>query len=338
MSEGGLDAKRAAALLALGLAMLIPLAGAVDLGAVSEYLWEIGPGPIAISILCVHVGVFFYALGWYFLLGGRLDLLDSFLISWASLFVNLLIPTGSTSGEALRVYLASKRGVNGAAALSSVVTHRVIMIIPFVVSVVLGLSFFASGGGVHGSVSWTTIWFLMAALALVVVALFYVSGSEGTMLRIVGLAERVLRRRLEGVRSAAREYVSAFREATRDGRKMLMVLSTSFANWLFDMAPIFIFFWSLGEDLSPLYGAFVYSVSIMLVLIPVGIPGNTGVREWALIALLSATGVSREVATVVTLMASTVSVFLNELISGMVAYLLALRRLRRPGSSPTPTP
>ena len=72
-------------------------------------------------------------------------------------------------------------------------------------------------------------------------------------------------------------------------------------------------------------GILIYSVSIIMVLIPIGIPGNTGVREWVMTGLLSAMGFSKGDALAITLVSSTITVFLNELVFGFIAYLIVLR-------------
>ncbi|MEM4581732.1 MAG: hypothetical protein QW092_05150, partial [Candidatus Korarchaeum sp.] len=74
----------------------------------------------------------------------------------------------------------------------------------------------------------------------------------------------------------------------------------------------------------PLLGVLIYSVSIILILIPVGIPGNMGVREWVMTSLLVLVGLSGGEALALTLASSTITVFLNELIFGLAAYLILM--------------
>ncbi|HDI85842.1 MAG TPA: flippase-like domain-containing protein [Candidatus Korarchaeota archaeon] len=309
-----------------GAAALIVLLASTDFEGAMKYVREMGLLPVLVSVLSIHLGVFFYNLGWYQLLKRKLPFRDVFVIGWASLFVNLVVPAGSAPGEVLRAYLASKRGLNGGEALSSVIAHRIIMIVPFVVSVALGMSYALTG---ESPLTPTQTAVIIGLMALAVLILIAVSRSERPLLALVGLAERIFRRDMHEAREAVVSYVKSFRELTADKKTLASSMVSSFLNWLFDMMPIFILFWAAGRGVSPLYVAFVYSISIIMILVPLGIPGNTGVREWVMVLLLTSTGIEEGLALAITLLASTVVVFLNELIFGFFMYMLALKMVGR---------
>ena len=314
------------AMMLAGVAALIILLANTDFEGAMEYVREMGLLPVLVSVLSIHLGVFFYNLGWYQLLKRKLPFRDVFVIGWASLFVNLVVPAGSAPGEVLRAYLASKRGLNGGEALSSVIAHRIIMIVPFVVSVALGMSYALTG---ESPLTPTQTAVIIGLMALAVLILIAVSRSERPLLALVGLAERIFRRDMHETREAVVSYVKSFRELTADKKTLASSMVSSFLNWLFDMMPIFILFWAAGRGVSPLYVAFVYSISIIMILVPLGIPGNTGVREWVMVLLLTSTGIEEGLALAITLLASTVVVFLNELIFGFFMYMLALKMVGR---------
>ncbi len=331
MHEKPAVSRKTVLLMLLGLVLIIPLLAAFDLEGAMEKIAEVGPVPVLLAFLSIHLGVFFYALGWYVLLDEKVGFIDVFLISWASLFMNLLIPTGSASGEVLRIYLINKRAnLQAGKATSTVVAHRVVMIIPFLVSIVLGMSFFFSHLGSPGDLT-TGIISAVIMMVLLIVGIVKISMSESFLLKLIGLIERAFKRDLSGAKDQVREYVSTFNRLLRQRGKLAKSLTCSFLNWLFDMLPIFIYFSAMGISLDPFLGAFIYSVSIILVLIPIGIPGNTGVREWAMTGMLAALGISKEVALAITLLSSTITVFINELVFGLLAYLIMLRRISKKG-------
>jgi uncharacterized protein (TIRG00374 family) len=308
----------------LGIILFLLLFPALDLSKIPSYVNRIGLLPVVISIVLINIGVFFYSLGWYLISGRKISLIDSFLISYSALFMNLLIPTGSTSGEALRVYLAGKTGKMGnSEALSTVIAHRIVMTIPFLVCIALGVSSLSKLAGNLFLPSLMAITLISIGTLLIV----KISVTEEYLMRILSLIERVTRRNMEKMRKEIKEYAETFKNLMNEKRRLAESTACSFANWLLDMAPIFIYLRSLGIEIDLFSGAFIYSFSILMVLIPLGIPGNTGVREWAMASLLMAMGVEKNAAIFVTIISSTITVFLNELLFGFICYIIALKRL-----------
>lgn len=314
-------------LLVAGLALMVPLLATFDLKGASDILISIGTFPVLLSFLSIHIGILFYNLGWYILLDRKVPFKDVFLIGWSSLFINLLIPAGSASGEVARAYFISRRSRMPAAhAVSTIVAHRVVMIIPFVVSVVLGLSYLVKHVGIgHNTL---TAVFLSVALLIVAFYLIYrLSIDESKMLELISFLEQRLKRDFSRAKNMVSDYSRAFRELMGNRIPLILSLFCAFLNWFFDMLPIFIYFHSLGFQIDPLMGVLIYSVSIILVLIPIGIPGNIGIREWVMAGLLSALGFSSGEALAITLVSSTLTVFLNELMFGFISYLLVLKEM-----------
>ena len=309
-------------LILIGLALTIPLLITFDFKSAVERIAAIGIVPIILAFASIHIGVLFYILGWYFLLGRRVSFRETFLIGWVSLFVNLLIPTVSTSGEIARVYLVSKRnGISPAEALSSIIVHRIVMIVPFIVSITLGFSYLMSFAFKGDA---TVILLPIILLTLTFYIIYKISLREDYIGRAISIVERVLKRNLESGRRMAKEYVSSFKYLISNKLLLSITMVCAFLNWLFDMFPIFIYFHALGHNLDPLLGILIYSVSIILILIPIGIPGNIGVREWVMTALLTIIGLSSGEALAITLTSSTITVFLNELFFGLLAYVILL--------------
>ncbi len=312
-------------LLIVGIALMIPLLATFDLNEAVSSLNSIGIVPVVLSFLSIHVGVLFYNLGWYILLDRKASFKDVFLIGWTSLFINLLIPAGSATGEVARAYLINRKSkVPMGHAVSTIVAHRVVMIIPFIVSIVLGFSYLVGSSGV-GHSTLTTILVAVGLLVATFYLIYRVSIDEDKMIGVISFFERKLRRDLGKIKEMVREYSHAFRELMGNRRALALSLVCAFLNWFFDMLPIFIYFYALGYWIDPLMGILIYSVSIIMVLIPIGIPGNTGVREWVMTGLLSAMGFSKGDALAITLVSSTITVFLNELVFGFIAYLIVLR-------------
>ena len=82
---------------------------------------------IALSL----IEVFFFSLAWRTLLnflGVKLSILKSNLLVWSGIFIDILVPAESVSGEALRIYLIAKEQGNETCGrvVASLVTHRLL--------------------------------------------------------------------------------------------------------------------------------------------------------------------------------------------------------------------
>ncbi|MCS7102563.1 MAG: flippase-like domain-containing protein [Candidatus Korarchaeum sp.] len=309
-------------LMIVGVVLTIPLLIKFDFRSAMEKIGSIGVIPVILAFASIHIGVLFYNLGWYFLLRRRVKFRDVFLIGWVSLFVNLLIPAASTTGEVARVYLLTRRSdVSAPEALSSIVAHRIIMIAPFIVSITLGSSYLITLRLQSDS---AVVVLPVALLIAIFYSIYKISMREDYLEKIIKVFERILKKNFDNFNNLAKEYSKSFRYLISDKPLLLITMLCAFLNWLFDMFPIFIYFWALGHNLNPLLGVLIYSVSIILILIPVGIPGNIGVREWVMTSLLMLVGLSSGEALALTLTSSTMTVFLNELIFGLAAYLILM--------------
>jgi uncharacterized protein (TIRG00374 family) len=195
------------------------------------------------------------------------------------------------------------------------------MIVPFIVSVTLGFSYLMSFVFKGDA---TVILLPIILLTLTFYIIYEISLREDYIERAISIVERVLKRNLENSRKMAKEYVSSFKYLISNKPLLSITMACAFLNWFFDMLPIFIYFHALGHNLNPLLGILIYSVSIILILIPIGIPGNMGVREWVMTALLTIIGLSSGEALAITLTSSTITVFLNELFFGLLAYVVLL--------------
>ncbi len=312
-------------LIIVGIALTIPLLIAFDFRSAIERIASIGVIPVVLAFASIHAGVLFYNLGWYFLLRRKVKFKDVFLIGWVSLFVNLLIPAASTTGEVARVYLVTKRSdVSTPEALSSVVAHRIIMIVPFIVSLTLGFSYLIMFKLEGDS---AVLLLPVVLLAVMFYVMYKVSMREDYMEKIIKIFEGLLKKKFDKINRMVKEYSNSFRYLMSDRDLLSITMLCAFLNWLFDMLPIFIYFKALGHNLNPLLGILIYSVSIIMILIPVGIPGNIGLREWVMTSLLVLVGLSSGEALALTLTSSTITVFLNELIFGLAAYLTSVGSL-----------
>ena len=308
----------------LGIVILVLLVRRMDLELVVSGMKEIGAGPILLSMAAIHLGYVFYTLGWYVLLEGELSFVNAYLMIWAGVFMHYVIPTGPVSMDATRIYFAKKGSRLTLPKIAfSVATHRISMLFPFLVYI--GASFLAMTGMGVASGSSKGLLFALAASSLVLLGLI-VSFSRRALMKVIDVIGRLLRRDMGEERRMADEYIRSFATLKQNKKMLLKTSACSFASWFFDVAPVFILFRALGLEISIILGILIHSINIIMLRLPIGIPANIGVREWASVELLEAFGVAKETAFIITLVAVDVVVLLNQLLVGLIAYLLLLRK------------
>ncbi|HDI86029.1 MAG TPA: flippase-like domain-containing protein [Candidatus Korarchaeota archaeon] len=324
---GTLKARVTTAVLGMaGLAALVLLFREADPQLLADAVSRIGWRPVLLSLLSFHAGFLLYTLGWYVLLGGRLSFRDAYLISWVGTLASLIIPAGPLSADATRTYLAHKRGGLGIGeAASSITAHRITMLMPFVVYVGGGSAYLLLSG-MEGSEAGARALMLAGASGVLVIFGLLATTSERVLGGILRLAERLTRRDISAVRAIADDYLEGYARLRENLPLMVKVVAISLGGWLMDMMPILILLHALKPDFPLLAGVLVYSVNIIMLRLPLGIPGgNLGLREWASVGLLEALGLTREMAAAVTLVASDVIALLNQLTFGLLAYLIVLK-------------
>jgi len=311
----------------LGLMVFIVLASKMDLTQVKAALIEIGIPPVALSLLSVHIGYVLYSLSWFMILGGEISFLDVYLSTWAGIFIHYMIPAGLLSMDTYRIYIANKKGVDVPKAALSVVLHRIAMLFPFILSVFLGMLYLFISG-LELSKAGIRIVAITTLTAFLIILAFYVSTNRRILIGIIDFIGRLAKRDVTKEKHMAEQYIKGFELLKNDKSLMLTTLLLSFASWFFDIMPIFILFHALGIDIPFMLGALIYSLNIIMLRLSFGVPGNVGFREWITVEILEFFGITSELAFAITLIMADIVIFANQIIFGLIAYLIALRRIQ----------
>jgi len=320
----------------VGLVVFIILASRMDIGQVKAALIEIGPFPIMLSLLLVHIGYLLYSLAWLMFLGGSLCFLDVYLSIWAGVFIHYIIPAGLLSMDTFRIYIANKRGIDVPKAALSVALHRITMLFPFILSVFLGMFYLFISGLELSSAGIKAVGITVFTAFLIIFA-FYASTNERVLIGIINFIGKIAKRDITKEKHMAEQYIEGFRLLKSDKKLMATALMLSFSSWLFDIMPIFVLFHALRIDISFMLGALIYSLNIIMLRLSFGIPGNVGFREWISVEILKAFGIPSELGFAITLIMADVVIFANQLVFGFIAYMLVLRRIHKVEKSLNPS-
>lgn len=247
----------------------------------------------SLAIAAVFLSMLFYSLVWQrllILLSVKTAFRRTFLYIWVGTFVDLLVPAESVSGEISRAYLMSKNTKENAGKIvASVVSHKILSIAITLSGLIIGSAFFIlKYEPAELVVNFITIVAVCTAVSLAL--LLYLCSEERITKKIIDWVIRLLVRIFRGrwqltrLRSKAKKMLRDFYQGIavlgRRPKGLILPAIFSIAAWFFDLLITVLVFVSLGEygiSLSAI--VIVYSISIAIQAIPLGILGVVGVVD-----------------------------------------------------------
>jgi len=292
---------------------------------------------IAIDLLCISL----FALSWKFLLKRPgIKLKDSFIVVLVSIFGDMMIPTGSISGEVMRISLATKKTkLHLSEVTASVLMHRLALGITF--GIVLGVS-------VVMLLTTQSLNFAALTLFIVIGAAVIFLGGMGVLAAVnicrfkriarvcIAKTAGLIRRfkpnyNLESTQRRVDNGLEEFQRAVKEIGKGKILLSSALliARWFIIAIIPYLMFSSLGYQAS--YWM-VLTVSIfvsMVQMIPIGIPGMVGVMEVSMTTFFIGFGIPEGIAASATILTRLVMFWFELLISASTASFQGLSDLMK---------
>jgi uncharacterized protein (TIRG00374 family) len=288
--------------------------------------------PYAIAILVSFAEILFYAQSWKEILASlqvKLSLLKSYLFVLYAMFIDILVPAESVSGEIARVYLVNRDqcGTSGKV-VASLVTFRLLSMIMNTVFLLLGAVLLFSVTQISPLV-FNIIQFIVIGTAIMMVVFIIVSRKEAWSLRIINevirVAEFVSRGKWDPqkFRQEAYNAVKAFHGSMKDimenPKKLVYPTFYLALNWIASMCIPFLVFLSLGYNVS--WGVVLVTTSIVIAIksIPVGVPFEVGLPEITMTTVYTLIGVPAGIAATSTILSRIITLWLRFGI-GFAAY------------------
>jgi len=311
--------KRGIPLLLIGLLVFVFylyfFGGVASLGDVVKKLQTANPFYYSLAFVSVILSILFYSSAWHRLmkfLSIETTLRKAFLYVCIGNFVDLLVPAESVSGEASKAYLMSKNSnVNSGKVVASIVSHRILSMTVTLGGLIISSVFFIVRYRPPGLVL-NFIILTVSCTALSIILLGYLSVREETTRKIVNwvisLAARISRGRWEltSLRSKAQKMLEAFHQGidilTRNPRALAWPVIFSMTAWFFHVLAFFLVFISIDYELSLSAIVLVYSISVSLSGIPIGVPGEVGFMEIVMTTLYTLLGVPIVISAAATLL------------------------------------
>ncbi len=277
----------------------------------------------SLAFICIILSMLFSSLTWHRLLNLlsiRATFRKAFLYVWIGTFVDLLVPMESVSGEVSKAYLMSKNSnVNSGKVVASIVSHRILSMTVTLGGLIISSVFFVLKYDPPQLILYFII-IVASCTVLSIILLGYLSVREKTTRKIVnwliGLAARISRGRWEltSLRSKAQKMLKAFHQGieilTRNPKALAGPVIFSIASWSLHVLVYFLVFTSIRFfEISLSEIIMVYSISVSLQTVPLGIPGEVGFMEFVMTTLYTLLGVPIVVSAAATVLTRVVTLW-----------------------------
>lgn len=283
------------------LAFVLYLVFFVNIGEMMSIIGRANFPIYFLAVVSTVVDMVFFALAWhYFLkpLSAKVSFKKAFMYSWASIFVDLLVPAESVTGEISRIYFIAHDGVDTGKAVASIVTQRVLGMLIIISSLVVGVLQTLLLKISFPSLVQSLMFFVVAVnavfLFLILLLCFKQSWTYKLIEKLIAFAERIGHGRwnIEEWRDKARKAISAFHDSLKafasDPKKLILPVAFSIFSWFFSILVYYLVFAAIGYTIDWYVLIIVYSLVIALKSIPVGVPAEMGVTEIAMTTLFGA--------------------------------------------------
>ncbi|MFQ6094920.1 MAG: lysylphosphatidylglycerol synthase transmembrane domain-containing protein [Candidatus Bathyarchaeia archaeon] len=262
----------------------------VGFSDILEVLEEVNPVNYlfyySLAIIIVLVSMLFYSMTWHELLrilSVRIRLRESFIYCWIGSFVDLVIPMEAVTGEITRIYLVTRNSKGHVGRIvASTVSHRIISMMTVLVSLIICSASLIFRYKVQEYVVNLLMIVAVGTFASIVLILYLSVRKEATekivdpLLRFAAFVSKG-HLKLDDLRIRAERTLNSFYQGIDliGGQPLSLIKPVvfNFASWFFHMAIYILVFYALGfTEISLEVSIVVYSISVAVQTIPIGLP------------------------------------------------------------------
>jgi uncharacterized protein (TIRG00374 family) len=267
------------------------------------------------AIILLFLQSFLFAISWRFLvnfLSVKLSVVKSLLYVWYGIFIDIIIPGESISGEVSKVYLIAREqnGTSGKV-VASLVAQRFIGMAINVVTLLVGLSLLILKGQLSGVILNLAV-FLTVAITVFLLILLLLCVKEKWTQKVVNAILRFVEwlghghLKLTKIKEETARALRMFHDSMKSFRhayKILFASSTFLvASWILSLTIDYLIFQSIGYPIT--WEVIIVSNAIFVAVksIPVGVPFEIGLPEIAMTTLYVVLGVNPDISATVTIL------------------------------------
>jgi len=281
------------------------------------------------------------SLTWqYFLrpLSIKVPFRKTFLYTCIGVFVDLLVPAESISGDATKAYVMTKgSGENAGKVVASVVGHRILsMIIPLGSLIFSFALLYIRKINVPVVVSGLTLLIIIGTfISLFFIFLFILKEKLAqrlidSLLRFLGFVTRG-RLNVDSIKTKAIKALIAFHDSIDTFRKnpksLVPPILFSLIGWVLSILLSYLVFVSLGQQVDFVIIMAVHSISVTIQSIPIGIPAEVGVVDTAMTWLYGLLAVEFTVGAAATVLIQILRVWLRIAIGFVAVQVVGIKNL-----------
>jgi uncharacterized protein (TIRG00374 family) len=296
-----------------------------------------------IAVAVLFLTMFVNSLAWqYFLrpLSVKVALQKTFLFTWIGAFVDLLVPAESISGDASKVYLmTNESGENAGKVVASVVSHRILAMVISLGSLVFSSIVLYIIGYELPSAVLNLVLIIIVGTAVTLFFIFLCVLKESLTQRIIDAVIRFLvfvtrgRWKLDSLKAKATKALTAFHRSIelliKNPKHLVLPVVFAVISWLLSILISYFVFVSLGQEVDFVLITIVYSISVNVQSIPLGIPAEVGVVEIVMTSLYGLLGVEAGIAAAVTVLIRFLTVWLRIIIGFVAVQWVDLKDLAK---------
>ncbi len=341
-SEKRMTARRTVPLLLIGLLIFVAyLYFFIGIPEMLAVMQRVNLFYYLLAVVVLLLNMLVSSLIWQYFLRPLLvnvPLKKTFLITWIGVFVDLLVPAESISGDASKVYLMSKEsGENTGKVVASVVSHRILsMIITLSTLIISSLSLLILQYELNTLVS-IVIFLVIIGTVISLILIVLLCIREQLTRKLIDLLLRfavfISRGRLDiaNLRFKAKKALDAFHQSIevlrRNPKSLIRPTIFSMISWFLGVLLSFVVYISLGHPVSFVPLIIVYSITCSLQNIPIGVPGEVGFVEVVMTNLYGLLGVPYDISAAATVLIRFLTVWFKLLIGLIIVQRIGIKTL-----------
>ena len=313
----------------------------VDIFTIVGTLRTISPLPYVVAVLFSLIEILFFSISWRVLanfLRIKLSVIRSYLLVWYGIFVDILIPAESVSGELVRAHFITKEQGNNKCgpALASLVTHRFLGMGVNIVVLLIGIALLFTGNQPSlSSLVFNSILLIAVGISATLIALIILAFKERWTTKlltwIIKAAKFISRGRwnLDPFNQSVQRIITSFHESMKEfknkPKSLLLSLLYLIITWFFSLGAQYLVFWSLGISASWSMITITAAIVLAVKAIPLGIPFEVGIPEATMTTLYIAFSIDPTIAATATILSRLFTLWLRFFIGFTAQQWLSLK-------------
>ncbi|HEY3272462.1 MAG TPA: lysylphosphatidylglycerol synthase transmembrane domain-containing protein [Methanocella sp.] len=298
--------RKTAVLIVIGLVLYFGYLYLVGFETVKVELARVNPWLVVLAFAVSLCGNIFHTAGWWVLLRHmkyNISLAWAYLIYLSSIFFTNLVPSAALSGEIAKLYFIQKSvpGTRVDRTFAAGIVSRLLEVVPTATGALLGIGYLTL---YYSLPLWALALCILFAGVIAIGALFVLAISMNVALLrstanvLLGVVGKIFKgHNMESIREKVEALVTQYDESIREisASKVLILKSLAliFVAWVFDVSVAYIAFAAIGYNIPVGVVVTIYSMMVLVSLIPTFIPGGLGYVDGLMNLLYSLAGVNK---------------------------------------------